>query len=440
MIGQMEKIGKWCTAIGVAFLIAGAEAAESNVDAAEFGFSPDAEPAANAAALQRALDGGRRTVRVTVSGVYKLDRTIFLNDETTLDCADGVVFEKAKKYANVFANRGAFGPYRNHDITLRGVTILAKGFETVPGVDSPAKGLRGQIGFYGIDRLKIFNVRLDDYKKSQYAVQIVDFDGLLIDGFVLYGDKDGIHLNCGRNFVIRNGRLRTYDDGIAINAGEWPGGCTPRMGSITDGLIENVVDEPGGHCNFARVITGVWREWYKGMPLQYRDIFAVGQDIYAVYPGKVSTNETASFTCPTHKKGVWTSPEGINFLHVQSDGVKRADIRRVTFRNIRMNCERSISCSWELGGWARLLHPSIPREDYPVIDIRLENVVKTAKGPLVSGNADADIVFERCRSEQGPLAAMTWSKEYRTQCPLRRITVDGVTSVHSNGTCRVTSP
>ena len=113
MIGQVGKIGKWCMAIGVAFLIAGAEAAESNVDAAEFGFSPDAEPAVNAVALQRALDGGRRTVRVTVPGVYKLDRTIFLDDETTLDCADGVVFEKAKRFANVFANRGAFGPYRD---------------------------------------------------------------------------------------------------------------------------------------------------------------------------------------------------------------------------------------------------------------------------------------------------------------------------------------
>ncbi|MCQ2392642.1 MAG: hypothetical protein MJ240_14635, partial [Kiritimatiellae bacterium] len=388
------------------------------LSAADFGFSPAAEPAANAAALQKALDGGRRTVRVSAPGVYRLDRTIFLDDETTLDCAEGVVFEKAAKYANVFANRGAFGPYRNHDITLKGVAIQVKGFEAVPGADSPAQGLRGQIGFYGIDRLKILNVRLEDFNKSQYAIQVVDFDDFLIDGFVLRGNKDGIHLNCGKNFVIRNGRLRTYDDGIAINAGEWPAACTPRMGSITDGLIENVVDEPGGHCNFARVITGAWREWYKGMPLQFRDIFTVGNDVYAVYPGSVSTNEVVSLTCPTHKQGVWTSPEGINFLHIQSDGAKRADIRRVTFRNIEMNCPRCFSCSWEISGWARLLHPSLPRADYPVIDIRLENVAKTAPGPIIAGNADANIVLENCRAEQGPLVSMRW-REGKTQCPRR---------------------
>ena len=424
--------------LGMAWAALHVPAADA-VDPATFGLSPAAEAGVNAAALQKALDGGRRTVRVAVPGVYKLDRTILLDDETTLDCADGVVFEKAKRFANVFANRGAFGPYRNHDITLKGVNILVKGFEAVPGADSPAQGLRGQIGFYGIDRLKIFNVRLEDFNKSQYAVQIVDFDGLLIDGFVLYGNKDGIHLNCGRNFVIRNGRLRTYDDGIAINAGEWPAACTPRMGSITDGLVENVVDEPGGNCNFARVITGAWREWYKGMPLQFRDIFTVGQDVYAVYPGQVSTNEIASFTCPTHKKGIWKSPEGISFLHIQSDGAKRADIRRVTFRNIQMNCTRSISCSWEISGWARLLHPSLPREDYPITDIRLENVVKTVKGPIVSGNADATIVFDRCRAEQGPLAAMGWSKT-KTQCPRRTITVDGRTETYTTGSVLLSSP
>ena len=98
-----------------------------------------------------------------------------------------------------------------------------------------------------------------------------------------------------------------------------------------------------------------------------------------------------------------------------------------------MNCKRSICCGWELGGWARLVHPELPREDYPVIDIRLENVVKTAEGPIVNGNADANIVFEKCRAEKGPLASMGWSKKYRTQCPVRRLTVDGVTRVYEEG-------
>ncbi|MBO7684997.1 MAG: hypothetical protein J6V72_01345, partial [Kiritimatiellae bacterium] len=65
----------------------------------------------------------------------------------------------------------------------------------------------------------------------------VDFDGIVVDGFVIRGGKDGIHLNRGKNFVVRNGVLRTLDDGIAVNAGEWPGGFTPVMGSIENGLI-----------------------------------------------------------------------------------------------------------------------------------------------------------------------------------------------------------
>jgi len=411
---------------GLAACVSFAGLAEDVVDAAAFGFSAAAEPAANAAALQKALDGGHRKVVVSKSGVYRLDRTVFVDDATTLEFAAGVVLSKAVKYANVIANRGAFFGGRNRDIVIRGANIAVNGFESVPPNDSRAAGLRGVLGFYDIEKLELHDTVINGYGKSQYAVQVVGFDGLLIDGFELRGDKDGIHLNAGRNFVIRNGKLRTYDDGIALNAGEWPGGCTPLMGSITDGLIENVEDEPGGHCNFARVITGAWKEWRKGMPLQFRDIFTIGKDVYSVYPGKVSTNEVVSLTPPSHKKGIWKSPEGLNFFHCQSDGCRRADIRRVTFRNIRMNCTRAISCSWELGAWARLVHPELPRADYPVIDIRLENVVKTADGPMVNGNADANIVFEKCRAEKGPLVRMWWDKVYRTQCPVRRLTIDGV--------------
>jgi 23S rRNA (uracil1939-C5)-methyltransferase len=155
------------------------------------------------------------------------------------------------------------------------------------------------------------------------------------------------------------------------------------MGSIENGLVENVVDEDGGKCNFARVITGCWKEWHPGMKLQRCDIFNVGKNVYTVFPMPLGTNEYVSMTAPTHKHGVWKSPEGINFLFLQDDGETRADIRNVTFRNIRMDCKRSIACYWENCEWARLVHPEIPPKDYPVIDIRVENVVKTVPGAIV---------------------------------------------------------
>ena len=71
------------------------------VDASLFGFSPDAGPAANAAAFQKALDGGHRHVRVSKQGTYRLDRTVYVDDDTTLEFAKGVVLSKAVVYAGL---------------------------------------------------------------------------------------------------------------------------------------------------------------------------------------------------------------------------------------------------------------------------------------------------------------------------------------------------
>ena len=380
------------------------------VDPAEFGFSPDAAPDVNAAALQKALDGGKRTVRVSKPGVYGLDRNVYLDSDTTLDFAPGTVLKKMKPYQHVLVNRGAYSYGCDSNIVVRNLEIRVNKMEKEPDPNSNAPGLNGHVTFYRVKNVTCRNLTCTDFERSQYCYHAVDFDGIVVDGFVIRGGKDGIHLNRGRNFVVRNGVLRTLDDGIAVNAGEWPGGFTPVMGSIENGLVENVVDEDGGKCNFARVITGCWKQWHPGMKLQRCDIFNVGKNVYTVFPMPLGTNEYVSMTAPTHKHGVWKSPEGINFLFLQDDGETRADIRNVTFRNIRMNCKRSIACYWENCEWARLVHPEIPPKDYPVIDIRVENVVKTAPDAIVAGNASADIVFDNVKSEKGPILSMwRWS-------------------------------
>lgn len=396
------------------------------VDPAAFGFSPDAAPAVNAAALQKALDGGGKTVRIARAGVYGLDRTVFIDSNTTLDCAPGTVFKKMAPYANVIVNRGAYQYGCDSNIVVRNLEISVNGMQAIPGPNSNAPGLRGHFAFYRVKNVACHNFTCNDCEGGQYCWHAVEFDGLLLDGFVIRGKKDGVHLNRGKNFILRNGILRTGDDGIALNAGDWPGGCTPAMGSIENGLIENIVDEEGGRCNFARVITGCWKEWHPGMKLQRDDIFTIGKNVYTVHPMPLGTNEYVSSTPPAHTHGVWKSPEGINFQFIQADGERRADIKRVTFRNIRMGCARSISCSWELGEWARLVHPEIPRKDYPVIDIRLENVVKTASGPIVHGNACATIIFDNVKSEKGPILSMSRSRirpDKDVYATTRRITV-----------------
>ena len=439
-------VGKVVRALTLAGIVghwvcAGAE----TTDAAKFGFSASATPSANADALQKALDGGDKTVVVSRPGVYELDRTVFMDSNTSLLCAKGVVFRKAARYAQVLANRGAFNYTTNCNIVISGLELRCGALDERQDENSNAPGLRGQIAFVRIRNVIVRDFVCTEYGlqgSNQYCLQFVGFDNVLVENFDIRGGKDGIHFDYGRNFVVRHGKLRTNDDGVAVNAGDWPGSVTPLIGSIENGIVEDIDDLPGGTCNFARCITGVWQDWHPGIRLQRNDLVRVGKNVYCVYPMPLCLDsavvpEYVSNVAPTHGHGVWKSPEGICFQFMQDDGNLRADIRNVTFRNIRMNAARGISCSYEILHYARLLHPEIRRADYPVCQIRVEDVVKTAKGPIVNGNADADITMDRCRNENGPLIDMGRSK--KTQCPVRRISVDGVTTVFTNGTALVDS-
>ena len=182
--------------------------------------------------------------------------------------------------------------------------------------------------------LRVEDYTCNDVGKEQYGIQVVGFAGFTIDGFTIRGRRDGVHLNSGRNFTVRRGVLRTLDDGVALNAGEWPD-CTPEMGSLENGVVEQITDEAGGACNFVRVITGRWREWHAGMRLQRCDLVMRGPRVYAIFPHAAGTNETVSLVAPPadHPGRVWTSPEGLNFHLLQTNGVDRADVRNVVIRD-----------------------------------------------------------------------------------------------------------
>jgi hypothetical protein len=63
------------------------------VDAADFGFSPEASGMENARALQRAVDGGG-TIVVSQPGVYKIADTVFLGSHTSLIFGNDVFLKK----------------------------------------------------------------------------------------------------------------------------------------------------------------------------------------------------------------------------------------------------------------------------------------------------------------------------------------------------------
>ena len=92
------------TVVSVVLAMAFSAGAET-VDPAAYGLSPDAEPGVNVAAMRQALAGGKRTAKIAKRGVYRVDDTIFLGDDTVLECVPGVVFRRTRNYPNMFVNR-----------------------------------------------------------------------------------------------------------------------------------------------------------------------------------------------------------------------------------------------------------------------------------------------------------------------------------------------
>lgn len=84
-----------------------------------FGFSPDADGATNATALQTALDRGG-SIFVATPGEYQISRTVFIGSNTTLSFGAGVALKKTDEeqpFTHVILNKGALTRSWDHDIT-----------------------------------------------------------------------------------------------------------------------------------------------------------------------------------------------------------------------------------------------------------------------------------------------------------------------------------
>ena len=384
---------------------------ETVVDPASFGFSPSASGAVNAAALQKALDGGSRTVRVSVPGTYDMDRTVYVDSHTRLEFVKGAALRKTARYCSVVINRGAHCYGHDTDIEIKGLEIIVNGFELkFYGPEEPERFIRGQLALYDVDHVRVSGFRCMDYGSDQYCVHIVKFRDVVFEDFEINGRKDGVHFNSGSGFVVRNGVISAGDDAVAINAGDWPD-CAPVIGTIENGLVERLKILPRPREQWSRqvgefglVIASVWPDWHVGIKLQRNDMVRHGRNVYAVSPMPFSTNEYVSVTPPVHTNGIWKSPEGISFLFMKDDGTNRADAKNIVFRDIEVMNPNGLSIWWETGhAWSRAVHPEIKPEDYPVIDITLERChTKFPGGPLIRRGVPANIKLVDCTS-MGPL-------------------------------------
>ena len=376
-------------------------------NASDYGFLPSAEAAVNVAALQKALDGGNKTLVISKPGVYLLDKTVYIDDDTKIIFGAGVLLKKTGSYTHVLINRGVLKRVWNKNISIDGLHINVNKVDRFVSEGDLTYGMRGHLSLLRVRNAEITRFRCLDLGRGQFCLQVCAFDNLLIDNFEIRGDKDGVHIGTGRNFVIRNGVCETFDDAIALNAQDYPS-CQPIQGDIEDGLIENITDvrkaKTSGH--FARLLTGAWVDWHKGIRLQHGDTVKHGKNVYRTVM-KLGTNEFASVEAPVHTQGVWTDSSGLRFIHNQSDGCKQANIRNVTFQNLHLRDKRTgFAASWESGKYHRAVHPETKKEDRPECNVKLINVHGFEKVNLIAGNSNIRAWIDKAEVK-GALFAMS---------------------------------
>jgi hypothetical protein len=115
---------------------------------------------------------------------------------------------------------------------------------------------------------------------------------------------------------------------------------------------------------------------------------------------QLGTTEYVSRVPPVHSEGAWTDPDGLTFVHNQTDGAANASIRNVTFSNIFLRDRRTgFSARWESGKYHRAVHPETPPEGLPDCNVRLVDVHGLESTALVACNSHLRAWLERvcCR-------------------------------------------
>ena len=132
-----------------------------------------------------------------------------------------------------------------------------------------------------IKNLAIRNFTALDLPPSDFGIHICTFENILVENVKIEGRKDAVHLGRGKDFIIRNGYFKTFDDPIALNAHDYAS-SNPQLGWIENGLIENCYDyndkDTTGY--FCRILAGSWCDWYEGMKIQNSDTVIHNNKIY----------------------------------------------------------------------------------------------------------------------------------------------------------------
>ncbi len=398
-------------------------------DAADYGFLPTNTATANVTALNAALLGGNKTLVVSKPGVYFMDSTVYIDDYTNLIFGKGVVLQKVAYYMVAFVNRGALTRSLNTNIKIQGLKMVINNFVNAFAPNEPLYGLSGIICFFHINNLEIFDTEILDIPVSNWGIQVCTFTNLHINGFVLKGNKDGIHLGRGKTFLIENGVCDTYDDAVALNGHDYTN-CNPEIGSIEDGIIRNITDLYKSPTTgyFSRLLIGAWVDWYSGIQLQKGDAIVHGGKTYRIEAAiGASYNSTTAPSIPDGQNSV-VMPEGFTLIKCSNDAVYSANIINVKYENIKSYSDRNVlTVELDFGSdYNRSIHPTVSLIDYPTIEVNVQNLVSTTTATMmgIPPNITSTVMLEKCKTN-GMLLAQSSSLKSKIiidKCDFRNIT------------------
>ena len=392
-----------------------------DVSANRFGFLPGNDAFGNSQALQRAVDCGGRII-IEIPGIYDLSETVEIGSNTELCFADGVRIRRQQsqtgRNGNLFLNKGALSHTYDSNISLIGLHIDCNGIESADlDTDSRYVGLRAQVGMIYVKDLTVKDFECVGLLSKDYALQISAFERILLENLYISGDKDGVHLGWGKDFVIRHGKFRTFDDPIALNAFDYARSNT-HVGWIENGLIEDCWDlaaeSTTGH--FCRILGGAWCDWFEGMQVQNSDTVCFGGRVYraVLRPDGVLYTST---TPPSHSFGLAVY-DGIPWVCVRDEEVYDCGCRNIILRDIKLQKKRShraISVALNMDAYARSYVKNCT--PVPMENIVMENIAIEAEIPELFGAnypvasvrlSDTDLKDSKIRFEALDLDGLTY--------------------------------
>ncbi len=368
-------------------------------NAKDFGFLPGADASENVLALQNAVKGGGE-IAVTQPGIYDLDGTVVLESHTALRFGEGVTVRRIKNEhpgGYVFVNKGAFTREYDTDISVSGLHLLCNGVD-ISGGATAITGLRGHVSFFYIKDLVIRDFVCPDLLASGFAIHICTFENILVENVNIEGKKDGVHLGRGKDFIIRHGRFRTFDDPIALNAHDYAT-SNPQLGWIENGLIEDCydLDEETTTGFFCRILAGSWCDWREGMVVQHSDTVVNNGRLYRVI-AKPDGEVYTSLTPPTHENGT-LEYDGIRWCMVQEDVIYNCGCRNIVFKDIHLCKHRgaALSIHFDDDKWSRSVYPGseMPVQENIVFDnLYVENTIDTLLSTVTPARG---VVFRSCK-------------------------------------------